>query len=314
MQEYKSPLYLLNGHAATMYPALFRNLPVVELIGERIDTPDDDFLQLDWVKNGSKKLVIVSHGLEGNSRRHYMLGMAKTFSENNFDVLLWNYRSCGPVMNRTLRFYHSGATDDLTTVINHAINKGYSEISLIGFSLGGNLTLKYLGEKAQNIPTQIKKSVVFSVPCDLSASAAHLNKWYNKIYCNRFLNSLKFKVTFKSQKFEILQERLHLLKTIKTLREFDDNFTAPLHGFDDAADYYEQCSSINYIDKITVPCLIINALNDPFLPTDCYPIKAVENNAMVFLEMPNDGGHCGFTSSGEAYWSEIRAVDFCVGL
>ncbi|MDQ3191001.1 MAG: alpha/beta hydrolase [Bacteroidota bacterium] len=302
----------MNGHIATMYPAIFRDIPPFAMFSEKIDTPDNDFLDLDWIKQQSKKLVILSHGLEGNSRRHYMLGMAKAFAANNYDVLLWNYRSCGPVMNKALRFYHSGVTDDLETVISHTILQGYTEISLVGFSLGGNLTLKYLGENAQNLHSQIKNAVAFSVPCNLSASADHLNKWYNKLYSNRFLNSLKYKVTLKSQRFEILQEKLHLLKTINNLRAFDENFTAPLHGFFDAGDYYNQCSCIGYLEKITVPALIINALNDPFLPTDCYPIKEAQANENITLEMPSNGGHCGFWGKGDIYWSESRAVDFCL--
>ena len=144
--NYKRPSLLFSRHLETIYPALFRNVDL-NYQRERIATPDDDFLDLDWLKQGSKKLIIISHGLEGNSSRAYMKGMAKASSEKGFDVIAWNFRGCSDEMNKQLRFYHSGATDDLECVVAHAQRNGYTEIYLIGFSLGGNLTLKYLGER-----------------------------------------------------------------------------------------------------------------------------------------------------------------------
>src|SRR6185503_13164266 len=160
---------------------LFRKVSTPPLVRERIITPDNDFLDLDWLKQGSNKLVIVSHGLEGNSRRPYVLGMLRAFHRHGFDALAWNYRGCGEEMNRQRRFYHSGATDDLDTVIGHCIDRNcYDSIYLIGFSLGGNITLKYLGERTVN--PIIKKAIAFSVPMDLRASCEKISTPPNWIY------------------------------------------------------------------------------------------------------------------------------------
>src|SRR5690349_8214133 len=140
--DYRAPLPLFNRHLETIYPSLFRSVTVPPLVRERIHTPDEDFLDLDWLPTTSSKLVIVSHGLEGNSQRPYVLGMMKAFHGQGFNALSWNYRGCGEEMNLQLRFYHSGATDDLDTLVRHSISKGFDAIYLIGFSLGGNLTLK----------------------------------------------------------------------------------------------------------------------------------------------------------------------------
>jgi uncharacterized protein len=299
-----------SGHIETIVPALFRKQKVNEFFSEEIPTPDGDFLEIDWYKRHSKMLVILSHGLEGDSRRPYMLGMANTFFSAGFDCLLWSFRSCGSRMNHKLRMYHSGATYDLDTIIQHAITKGYSEISLIGFSLGGNLTLKYLGERGENVHSTIKNAVVFSVPCHLSAGSKEIDKWFNKIYCRRFLKSLKIKMIQKAALHPEVAEKVHLLKKIKNLNEFDDAFTAPLHGFKNAEDYYHQNSSIRFMEGIRIKTLIVNAKNDPFLPSECYPVKEVNLNPFITLEMPEKGGHCGFSIKNGIYYSEVRALEF----
>jgi predicted alpha/beta-fold hydrolase len=170
---YRAPCMLRNGHLQTVYPYLARRLAPVIYRRERIDTPDGDFLDLDWSKSGDNKLAILSHGLEGSSHRHYMIGMAKMLNRNGWDALAWNYRSCSGEINRRLRWYHNGAIDDLNCVVRHAVKTGnYRSIALIGFSLGGNLTLVYLGSMGMNLDARIGKAVVFSAPCDLKASAA----------------------------------------------------------------------------------------------------------------------------------------------
>ena len=254
-------------------------------------------------------MVIISHGLEGNSGRPYIKGMAKALHDNGFDVLAWNFRGCSDEMNLQLRFYHSGATDDLDTVINHVIqNKGYKKIFLVGFSLGGNLTLKYLGERVAG--DAIKKAVVFSVPMDLKTSCEKISSPGNRIYSNRFLKSLKQKIILKSGQQMGLD--ISKLARIKTLIEFDDCYTAPLHGFKDALDYYTQCSSIHFVGDIKTPTLIINTLNDPFLSPECFPAAALENHPFVKLEILPRGGHVGFTQFNKngLYWSEQRALKF----
>ncbi len=305
--HYSPPPILFNRHLETIYPALFRKVKLQPYERERISTPDQDFLDLDWLRQGSPKLVIISHGLEGNTQRAYVKGMARACYAQGYDVLAWNYRGCSEEMNRQLRFYHSGATDDLEIVVQHAVQKNYSSISLIGFSLGGNLTLKYLGEERSR-PSRIHKAVVFSVPLDLHTSSLTLAQPSNWIYTQRFLSSLKEKVQRKASVMSGLDTRS--LEKMKTLRQFDDHFTAPLHGFKNALDYYYQCSSLRVVNSIQVPTCIINALNDPFLSKECYP--NLTGHPKVSVRYPQQGGHVGFTEFGTngLYWSERQALAF----
>jgi predicted alpha/beta-fold hydrolase len=312
--NYKPPRLFFNPHIETIAPAILRRVKHVPYQRERIETPDDDFLDLDWLKNSSEKLVIISHGLEGDSHKPYMRGMAKAFSDNGYDVLAWNYRGCSGEMNRQLRFYHSGATDDLNTVIKFAITQGYENINLVGFSLGGNITLKYLGENGINILPEIKKAVVFSVPMNLHSSCLKISEPDNIIYSKRFLRNLKSKVRLKAKQMPDMIKADNLHK-INTLMAFDNAYTAPIHGFVDAIDYYTKCSSLYFLEDITTETLIVNALNDPFLAKDCFPIELLDGHKKVILETPTYGGHVGFTAYNKQkmYWSEQRAIAFING-
>lgn len=306
--NYSPPGILFNGHIETIYPALFRRVRLQPYQRERITTPDNDFLDLDWLTQGAEKLVIISHGLEGNTTRAYVKGMARALFQGGFDVLAWNYRGCSGEMNRQLRFYHSGATDDLDVVVKHAASRHYKTISLVGFSLGGNLTLKYLGES--RVRPGLAKAIVFSVPLDLHTSCLKLSKPANRVYAKRFLVSLKEKVKRKSKLMPELSAKG--LEKIKTLIEFDDAITAPLHGFESALDYYTKSSSINAVANIEIPACIINAANDPFLSPECFPVDLVRNHPVVQLVAPQRGGHVGFAEFGTKgiYWSERQALAY----
>lgn len=309
--NYSPPFLLFNAHLETIYPALVRKVNLQQPYQrERITTPDDDFLDLDWLTQNSSKLVIISHGLEGNTGRTYVKGMAKQCYAHGYDVLAWNYRGCSGELNRQLRFYHSGATDDLHTVIEHAVNLSrFTEINLIGFSLGGNLTLKYLGEERARTPL-LRKAVTFSVPVDLHTSCIQISKPDNWIYSQRFLRSLKKKVVEKSKVITDLDSRG--LEKIKTLMEFDDHFTGPVHGFKNALDYYEKSSAIRVIKNITTPTLLVNAQNDPFLSPECFPSHELKDHGFVRMESPKHGGHVGFAQFNRQgiYWSEEQALNF----
>ncbi len=310
--EYQSPFYLFNSHLQTIVPSLLRKVKGVRYRRERISTPDGDFLDLDWSRQGFANLAIISHGLEGDSQRPYVKGMVKALNAHKWDVLAWNFRGCSGEMNRNLRFYHSGATDDLEHVIRYALACDcYETVALIGFSLGGNLTLKYLGEQSTNLPAAIRRSVVFSVPLCLSTSSDALSQRGNYIYERRFLNNLRKKIAAKSA---LMPDKLSLdlYKQVKRIKDFDDVYTAPLHGFKDAASYYQQCSSKEFLAHITIPTLIVNAKNDPFLSPECYPAAQVEELPHVFLEIPDEGGHCGFASYklNGMTWSEGRTLRF----
>ncbi|HWA35329.1 MAG TPA: alpha/beta fold hydrolase [Cyclobacteriaceae bacterium] len=310
---YTPPRFLFSPHLETIYPALLRRVTLEPYIRERITTPDDDFIDLDWLQQGSDKLVIISHGLEGNSQRPYVRGMAKAFFSNGFDVLAWNYRGCSEEMNKQLRFYHSGATDDLNTVVNHAIDeKKYADIFLIGFSLGGNITLKFLGE--QQPRAEVKKAIAISVPMELKTSCEKISRPSNWIYSRRFVKSLKKKILIKASLMPGLD--ISGMDRIKTLLQFDNRFTAPLHGFKDAIDYYTRCSSIHFIKDIRTPTLVINTMNDPFLSRECFPAEQLKEHTHVQLEILLRGGHVGFTQFNKngLYWSEQRALEWVSGI
>jgi uncharacterized protein len=304
-KSYQKSKWLFNGHLETIVPSLIRKPALLSLERERINTPDGDFLDLFRIKNNADSLVIINHGLEGNGNRPYVLGMAKIFT-GHFDILTWNYRSCGEEMNHQPFFYHSGATYDLDTVIQH-VEKDYKSIYLIGFSLGGNLSLKYLGEAKRS--EKIKKAVAISVPLHLESSSQKLSAGTNLIYSKRFLKTLKTKIINKSKIFPD-EYNLSALKYTKTLFDFDDYFTAPIHGFEDAKDYYAQNSSLHFLEKIDIPVLILNALNDPFLSKRCFPYEIGKVLDHVYMEFPPYGGHVGFQTQEGEYWAEKRAFEF----
>ena len=228
------------------------------------------------------------------------------------DALAWNYRSCSGEINRQLRLYHNGAIDDLDVVVRHALATGrYRTAALIGFSLGGNLTLVYLGSNALRLDPRVQKAVVFSVPCDLAASARELARPANRIYMNQFLVSLheKIRAKMKLHPDRVDDRDYHL---IRDFRGFDDRYTAPIHGFRDAEDYWTQCSSRQFIPAVAIPTLIVNALDDPFLGETCYPRQEAAASSHVWLETPARGGHVGFMAMNRDghYWSELRALEF----
>ncbi|MDA0348228.1 MAG: alpha/beta fold hydrolase [Verrucomicrobia bacterium] len=310
---YKPPFLFRSAHLQTIYPALFRKVPLVTSDRERITTPDGDFLDLDWnIKKCSKRLVILTHGLEGNSRQAYMQGMARVFSIQGWNVLSWNFRGCSGEINRYLQSYHSGATEELQTILGHVFKRDqFSEIALVGFSLGGNVTLKYLGDRADSLDTRIKSAVAISVPCDLKSSSLRLEDSQNRIYMERFMKTLRTKIREKMERFPGQLDDTNLDK-MKTFREFDGGFTAPIHGFTSAEDYWARSSSKPVLKNIIIPTLLINAADDPFLAEDCYPMTLARESDRFHLEIPFHGGHVGFIQFGEnkTYYSERRALKF----
>ncbi len=310
------PSNLGNGHIETLIPYLFRPTKTQPYQRERIDTPDDDFLDLDWVKNGNKQLVIVSHGLESSSQAKYVQGVADHLKQHGFDILAWNYRGCSGELNRTIKYYHSGASYDLATVVDHVLKSThYETIYLVGFSLGGNLTLKYIGEESRKLDKKIKAACAFSTPCYLKTASYELATGFNKLYTQNFVSTLRQKVYDKEEMFKEQGFDTSVVKKLKDLPSFDDFFTAPLQGYKNADDYYEQCSSKHFLKDIKVPTLIVNAANDPFLSKECYPYEEAESNPFVDLEVPEHGGHVGFYqhSKGNVMWSEDRILSFLQG-
>lgn len=311
--SYKAPFGFASGHLQTITPALFRKVPIVTPLHERITTPDDDFLDLMWAHTPkATRLAILTHGLEGSANATYVQGMARALIQAGWSVLTWNFRSCSHEPNRQLRSYHSGAIDDLETVLDHVYHSTQiDDIALLGFSLGGNLTLKLLGDHGAQIDPRIRAAVTFSVPCDLASSSERLEHISNRVYMERFLKSLRVKVREKMTRYpEAIHD--HGLDQMKTFREFDGAYTAPIHGFQSADHYWSECSCTSGLHNITVPTLLINAQNDPFLTPSCYPIEQAKHSAHFHLEQPKHGGHMGFIQFNRSgmYWSEQRAVEF----
>jgi len=308
---YHPPFIFRNGFLSTVYSGLVRKIKNFNQERERITLSDGDFLDLDWSfsEEKTKKLIILLHGLEGNAQRPYITGTAKLFIDNGIDAVCVNFRGCSGEPNLKYRSYHSGATDDLEDVINHIIStKHYSEICIKGVSLGGNLALKYLGERSI-IPKQIKAVIGVSVPCSLLGSAIELHRFKNILFHDRFKKYLVNRLKLKQKQFtDILS--IEEIKSIKTLTDFDEVYTSKAHGFIDALDYYKKSSCLQFLSNIKTPTLIINALNDSFLSPECYPIQEAKNNANLYLEMPKYGGHVGFYDKKNIYYNEQRALEF----
>ena len=307
---YRPPLFFGNGHLQSVFPTLFRRMPVPAYQRERLVLPDGDFLDVDWLRGGHDRLVILSHGLGGHSRRWYISGMAHAFAGAGWDVAAWNARGCGGELNNRPVFTHSGSSDDLAAVVDDATRRSaYRKVALVGFSMGGNITLLYLGRAGASLPPEICGATVFSVPCDLRGASEAIGRRQNRVYMNRFLIQLGDYVRQMAARFP-KQFPLDGYDSIRDFRGFDDRYTAPLHGFKDALEYWEQSSSRHVIHAITRPTWIISALNDPFLSPACYPAEEAAANPLVRLITPPSGGHCGFMRFGAdgRYWSEEIAV------
>ncbi len=310
--SFDPPFFFRNNYLQTIFPALLRKVHGIQYRRQRLELPDGDFVDLDWSKIGSTKLVIALHGLEGSAQRPYIKAPIRLFNLHGWDGVGVNFRGCSGQPNRKLKSYHSGETNDLRYILQSVLKAGkYSEIALVGFSLGGNVILKYLGEENDSVSEKIKSAVVFSVPCDLTTASIELAKWKNVIFMNRFMDSLKTKVREKER---LITPEIDLRKVYnsRNFEDFDNAFTAPVNGFADAPDYWEKSSSKPYLDKIKIPYLIVNASDDSFLSEECYPFDIAAKNPMCHLEVPEFGGHVGFVSPDENgfYWSEKRALDF----
>jgi len=308
---YRPPLWLRGGHTQSILPTFFRDVSLDPSAEERLPTGDGDELSLDWHRRGRRRAVIITHGLEGHKRRHYMLGMARMALAMGWDAVTWNMRSCGDEMNKLARYYHSGSTDDLHRVVSHVLTQGYESVALVGFSMGGNITLLYLSEQGETADPRLAGGVGISVPCDLAGSAEVLAKPSRRVYMRRFIRDLAKKIRYKSDQFPHLFDPSGV-EQIRTFKEFDQRYTAPVHGFDSAEDYWARCSSLPRLRGITTPALLLNARNDPFLSDQCFPESPATLGPAVEVCYPEWGGHVGFMdrNSDGFYWSERRVAAF----
>ncbi|MDB5228576.1 MAG: alpha/beta hydrolase [Bacteroidota bacterium] len=307
-----NPKWLYTNHLQTIVPNLYRKVEGIVYERERIETWDDDFIDLDWRKVESTKLIIISHGFEGSSDRVYAKGLAKILNKNGYDVLIWNLRGCSGEDNRQLYSYHSGKTDDLDWVIQHVVRtQNYKEINLIGVSLGGNLVLKYLGEESWTSVKKINAAVAVSVPTCYETSFQHILTGWNQLYERRFTSQVKEKVKHKMERFPGELDYKYILES-KNLWEFTARYTVPLYGFKSVYDYNKKVQASSYLKNIKTNTLLINTDNDPLLTKECYPIEEAKRSKYFNLEIPINGGHVGFCEnlSEEHNWLEKRVVNY----
>lgn len=312
--KYKAKGIFKNAHISTIYASTFRKVNFSAEKRERLELADGDFLDLDRTFSaGADKILILLHGLAGNAQRSYMLAMAKNFAENGWDTAAMNFRSCSGEINRLYRSYNAGATEDLEEVISKINNEEkYSQIALAGFSLGGNLLLKYLGE-SKSIPSQIKSAVTVSVPCDLGASLKELDRTRNFLYSRRFIRNLKKELLLRQEQFpaELDKSDIH---SCNSLLAIDELYTSKAHGYKDASEYYQKCSCLQFLACIKIPTLLLNAANDTFLSPQSYPVEIAKNSKYLHLEIPPHGGHVGFILSEGISYHEKRALEFITQL
>lgn len=317
-----SPAWWLPGaHAQTIWRRLFGGASSVPVDRERWETVDGDFLDIDFLNppasDSSPKdapIVLFLHGLEGSSRAKYILGMLREVSSVGWSGAALNFRSCSGEINRRERFYHSGETTDLDWVVRRLIDRRpKSPLFLVGFSLGGNVLLKWLGEQGENAPAAVRAAVAISTPFDLATAARLIDRGFSRLYGKMFLKTLKRKAILKGEQYPGLIDPSQV-RQIESFAQFDDQVTAPIHGFKNGFDYWTRSSSQYYLSDIRRPTLLINAKDDPFLPGIYFPEKAIAESKWLSTSFPSRGGHTGFVQSSgfgsASYWAEVRTIFF----
>ena len=312
---YRPPWWYRGRHLQTLWGPTLRRFRRPPLRRERLHTPDGDFLDLDWLANSraGAPLVLILHGLEGSSRSHYVSGLLRETAVLGLRGVVLNFRSCSGELNRAPRFYHSGETSDLDWIIARLLEREPAlRLGLIGVSLGGNVALKWLGERGAVAPTPLVGAVAISTPFDLAACARVLDRGFARsLYTAEFLRTLRAKVKAKAHLFDGRLDVQAALRA-RSFAEYDHAVTAPLYGFADERDYWTRSSSGRYLAGIRRPCLLINAVNDPFVPSSSLPAEAVARSPWLEALFPREGGHAGFLEGplGRRSWSERHAVLF----
>ncbi|MBI3810838.1 MAG: alpha/beta fold hydrolase [Nitrospirae bacterium] len=316
--EFRPAWWLRGSHRQTVWRSLFGRGPAPPYRRERFETSDGDFVDLDWFgsggRSGDRPLVIVLHGLEGSSRSPYVPGLLREAARRGWDGVAMNFRSCSGEMNRRPRFYHSGETADLDEVLSSLIHhRPGRSIGLVGTSLGGNVLLKWLGEREDKVPEAVRAAVAVSVPFDLAAAAYQVDHGLSRIYGRRFLRTLKEKALAKARLYPGLLDPDEVA-AIRSFAVFDDRVTALLHGFSSGRDYWTRASATPWLAAIRKPTLLINASDDPFLPAACLPHDAAARSHWIKTEFTLRGGHAGFVEGWRpgavSYWIDRRAMAF----
>ena len=304
--SFRPAWWLPGSHLQTLWPNLIRGRRASELQRERLELPDGDFLDLDWTPAHDGPLAIILHGLEGSSRSHYARGIVQALQQRGWRCVVVHFRGCSGVPNRLARGYHAGDTFDFDYVVKVLRARDSSRaLAAVGYSLGGNVLLKWLGEQGFNAPLLAAAAV--SVPFDLRDAALRLNTGLSRFYQWVLLRSLRISIQRKDKIDAALLTSLH------SLRDFDEHVTAPLHGFKNADDYYAKSSCREFLHGIRVPTLIVHALDDPFMTPAALP-TAAELSPLVEMHLTAAGGHVGFVSGPHPwrarYFHEQRISDF----
>lgn len=319
-QHFQPAWWLKNPHLQTLYPALLRKNPPLQRWRQRLPTPDEDFIDLDWHGDSRNPIVILLHGLSGSSTSGYIMGLQHALSSLGFCSVAMNFRGCSGEPNRKARSYHSGETEDIHFVYEF-IRQHYphAPMAAVGFSLGGNVLLKWLGEQSSNVT--LRAAVAVSVPLVLSECASKLDTGFSRIYRKHLLDELKLYIRNKHRRLTYLglvaeAERLKQLGDLSDIHSFwqyDDRVVAKLHGYQSAADYYRRASSRPFLSAIKIPTLVIHAEDDPFMTPNVLP-NANELSEQVSLEVCKTGGHVGFIGCNDRltpdYWLDSRIPAF----
>jgi hypothetical protein len=309
VEPYKAPWWLPGGHLQSIYPSL-RPPPRVQFERERWRTPDGDFVDVDFAGDpGAGRLLVLFHGLEGGSDSHYARALAHAGEHRGWRVAIPHFRGCSGEPNERPRAYHSGDSEEVDWILGNFKIPLYAA----GVSLGGNALLKWLGERGEAAAAVVRRAAAVSAPLDLAASGRALDRGFNRLlYTRHFLATLKPKSLAKLERFPGLYDAARLRGAL-TFYEFDNLVTAPLHGFRDTDDYWSRASSGQYLERIRVPTLVLNARNDPFLPAHALEAAAQRPAPALLLEFPADGGHAGFLSGpfpGRHAWLPQRLFEF----
>lgn len=313
VSTYQPSMAFRSKHLNTIYRTLFHRINI-NFERKRMETSDGDFMDIDFSKTGSSKLMVIIHGLEGSSSSKYVTALSHISNKQGFDVAAINLRGCSGETNRNLYSYHSGKTDDLAEILaflDHT--ESYESYCIVGYSLGGNLLLKYLGEERSDYSSKLKAGIGVSVPCDLKGSSESIAKFWNMVYMQRFLISLKKKTLLKIEQFPDMDLNKEAILNSKNFLDFDNYFTAPVNGFADAEDYWKRNSCKQFLDGIKIPSLLITSLDDPFLSASCIPLKEAKANKYFHLEVTDYGGHVGYNSNfenGSGFWLETRIIEY----
>ncbi len=309
--HYQAPPWLPGAHAQTLWP-LAQRQPLPHYRRERWNTPDGDFIDLDWIYAPPQApLLAVFHGLEGSSRSHYARALLSAVGKHGWRGVAVHFRGCSGEPNRLARAYHSGDSAEIDWVLRRLRGEQHGQLFAVGISLGGNALLKWLGEQGGAACQVVAAAAAISAPLNLAAADAALSRGVNRLYARHFLRTLIPKALAKLEHFPGLYSAV-AVRAARTLRDFDQVVTAPLHGFSDAADYYARSSAGQYLAGIGVKTLLVNALNDPFLPAAALS-AARSLPAVVTLETPRAGGHAGFVSGpypGHLEWLPLRLLEF----